>query len=122
LLDDYCTKLTPVSRHQTLSSNTFCIHNQIDVSAHTNYLIEFLKSEMPGTMPDKERKLYARMQHRQHQIHKKIQIVLAAPEYIYRNAVSGNWCTVIIAYSARFGTARVTQYTASATHGRALAG
>ncbi len=46
----------------------FCIHNQIDASARTNYLIWFLKSKMPETGPDKERKLYARIESRQHPI------------------------------------------------------
>jgi len=43
LLDDYRHELTSVAGHLTLSSN-FVAYTTIDVSAHTNYLIEFLKN------------------------------------------------------------------------------
>jgi hypothetical protein len=43
LLDDYCHELTSVSRYSDALIEICCIHN-IDVSAHTNYLIEFLKN------------------------------------------------------------------------------
>ena len=54
MLDDYCLELTSVSGYPDAFTEICCIHN-IDVSAHTNYLIEFFKELLPATVSDKER-------------------------------------------------------------------
>jgi hypothetical protein len=66
LLDDYCLELTSVSRYPDTSHRKFVAYTTIDVSAHTNYLDLIFKELLPGTVPDKERKLYARIDGRQH--------------------------------------------------------